>query len=96
MLLSRFAHQAESTHIINIDFIVRLLKYKLDGYSETVGSGMTKKETKKLLELKENISFVHLNVRSGYISYIEKPSEESKPCVKGKFLHKKKPKPNSH
>lgn len=55
---------------------------------------MTKKEPKRLLELKESVSFVHLNVRSGYISYIEKPSEEAKPCVKGKFLDKK-PKPNS-
>lgn len=96
MFLSRLAHQTESTHIINIDSIVRLLKYRLDGYSETAGSGMTKKETRKLLELKENVSFVHLNVKSGYISYIEKTNDESKPCVKGKFLHKKKPKPNSH
>lgn len=81
-------------HIINIDSIVRLLKYRRERYSDTVGSGMTKKEPKRLLELKESVSFVHLNVRSGYISYIEKPSEEAKPCVKGKFLDKK-PKPNS-
>lgn len=95
IFLSGFVRQAELAHIINIDSIVRLLKYGQDGYSETVGSDMSKKGPKKLLELKENVSFVHLNVRSGYISYIEKPSEESKPCVKGKFLHKKRPKPNS-
>ena len=47
---------------------------------------MKRRSKKRLLELEENISFVHLNVRSGYISYIEVPSKGSKPRVKGVLL----------
>jgi hypothetical protein len=50
---------------------------------------MKRSSKKRLLELKENVSFVHLNVKSGYISYIEMPSKDSKPRVKGVLLQKK-------
>ncbi|MFQ5885273.1 MAG: hypothetical protein ACE5IO_09260 [Thermoplasmata archaeon] len=51
---------------------------------------MRRKGPKKLVNLKDNVPFVHLNVGSGYISYIEVPSEESKPLVKGVLLRGKK------
>jgi hypothetical protein len=50
---------------------------------------MKRRGKKRLLELRENISFVHLNVKSGYISYIETSSKESRPRVKGVLLQTK-------
>ncbi|MFQ6106533.1 MAG: hypothetical protein ACE5QF_02950 [Thermoplasmata archaeon] len=50
---------------------------------------MKRRGPKRLIKVKDNISFVHLNVKSGYISYIEVPSEESRPRVKGVLLHGK-------
>lgn len=57
---------------------------------------MRRKGPKRLLELRENISFVHLNVRSGYISYIEVPSEGSKPRVRGILFQGKNLRPDAH
>lgn len=53
---------------------------------KTEGNGMKRKGRKRLLELKEDIPFVHLNVKSGYISYIEVPKKERRPRVKGVLL----------
>ena len=50
--------------------------------------GMKRRSRKRLLELEEKVSFVHLNVKSGYITYIEVPPKGSKPKVKGVMLEK--------
>lgn len=49
---------------------------------------MKRRSRKRLLELEEKVSFVHLNVKSGYITYIEVPPKGSKPKVKGVMLEK--------
>lgn len=51
---------------------------------------MKRKGERKLIEVGKGISFIHLNVASGYISYIDNSGKDAIPRVKGIILEENK------